>query len=366
MGKEQKRSCEPTQGHGLTPQKKKPRKEDIDVTKGEILLRANPDRFVLFPIQYKEIFAMYKRAQSMNWVAEEINFSTDRSDWEKKLNDNERHFIIHILAFFAASDGIVLENIASRFMEEIQLPEARAFYASQLAIETVHSEVYSLLIDTYITDKQEKAQILRAASPDCDRFPAIRAKANWAEKWMSSNKASFGARLFAFAIVEGVFFCGSFCAIFWLKRRNILHGLSFSNELIARDESLHTEFACLLYSMLTEQRLSQQEAHTIMKEAVDIEVDFVTASLSVSLIGMNAKHMIQYVQYVADRLLQSVGYAKIWNVTNSFKFMEQLSLDGKTNFFEKKVSEYARAGFSESAMKDFRNNETTFDTEGDF
>ena len=328
-----------------------------------VLLKPNSGRFSLFPIKFPEVWKAYKVAQSLAWTAEEVDLGDDRKDWQTKLTDNERYFVKHVLAFFAASDGIVLENLQSQLAVKVQIPEARAFYAFQMAIETVHAEVYGLLIDTYITDPQEKQDLFEAATGD--KYPAVKQKADWAVRWTESTTASYPQQLLAFAIVEGVFFCGSFCAVFWLKQRNVLHGLGFSNELIARDESLHCDFACLLYSMLSpEERLSEKEVHEIMKSAVDIESKFITEALQVSLIGMNADLMLEYIQFVADRLLVALKYTKLWNIpTNPFPFMEQLSLDGKTNFFEKRVGEYAKAGFSEAATAE-RN--TAFSSEGDF
>ena len=300
------------------------------------ILQANPRRFVLFPIQYPKIWDMYKKAEASFWTAEEIDLGSDIADWQGKLTDNERHFIKHVLAFFAASDGIVLENLVTRFAREVQIPEARCFYGFQAAIENIHSETYSLLIDTYIRDAQEKEHLFRAM----ERIPIIQKKAEWAIKYIDGGQ-SFATRLVAFAAVEGIFFSGSFCAIFWLKKRNLMHGLTFSNELISRDEGLHTDFACLLYSML-EYRLSESEVREIVGGALEIEEEFVTTSLPVDLIGMNAKLMIQYIRFVADRLLVSLGHSKLYNATNPFDWMEMISLQGKTNFFEKRVGEYHR------------------------
>jgi ribonucleotide reductase beta subunit family protein with ferritin-like domain len=302
----------------------------------ELLLSENPHRFVLFPIKHFEIWKMYKTAVASFWTPEEIDLTQDLVDW-KTLKDDERYFIKCILAFFAVSDGIVLENLCTNFMNEVQLPEARCFYGFQIAIENIHSESYSLLIDTYITDKAEKAKLFDGIN----NFPSIKQKAEWAMNWTASSRP-FAERLVAFAVVEGVFFCGSFCAIFWLKKRNLMHGLSFSNELIARDESLHCDFACLLFSML-HQKPDEEVVHKIVTDAVTIEEHFIIEALPVKLIGMNSDMMRQYIRFVADRLCVSLGYNKIWNETNPFDFMEQISLRGKTNFFEKRVSEYKRS-----------------------
>jgi ribonucleoside-diphosphate reductase beta chain len=300
------------------------------------LLQENKDRFVLLPIKYPEIWKMYKKHEASFWTAEEIDLSPDLKDWERLSND-ERHFIKHVLAFFAASDGIVNENLAVNFMKEVQLPEARCFYGFQIMIENIHSETYSLLIDTYIKDPVEKNRLFHAI----DSVPCVQKKAQWALKWI--NDGSFAERLVAFAAVEGIFFSGSFCSIFWLKKRGLMPGLSFSNELISRDEGLHCDFACLLYSML-ETKLSQERIHAIIRDAVENEHEFVTDALPVSLIGMNSKLMCQYIEFVADRLLVALGYDKIYNATNPFDFMETISLQGKTNFFEKRVAEYQKAG----------------------
>jgi ribonucleoside-diphosphate reductase beta chain len=302
----------------------------------ECLLKYNPHRFTLFPIQNKPIWDMYKKQVQCFWTAEEIDLSGDKKDW-KELSDNEQHFIKHILAFFAGSDGIVLENLATRFMNEIQIPEVRCFYGFQIAMENIHSEVYSLLIDTYIDDKQEKLKLFHAI----ETMPAVSNKAKWALKWISSDK-NFATRLIAFALVEGVFFSGSFCSIFWLKKRNKMHGLCFSNEFISRDEGLHCDFACLLYTMI-ENRVPVETVQQMFREAVEIESEFVSSSLPVSLIGMNSVLMVQYIQFVADHLLFELGYDKMFNVTNPFDFMEMISLQDKSNFFEKRVSNYSKA-----------------------
>ena len=302
----------------------------------EVLLEENKDRFVLLPIKYPAIWEMYKKHEQSFWTAEEIDLHPDLKDWGK-INDDERHFIKHVLAFFAASDGIVNENLAVNFMKEVQLPEARCFYGFQIMMENIHSETYSLLIDTYINDPAEKEKLLHAI----DTIPCVQRKAEWALRWI--NNGSFAERLVAFAAVEGIFFSGSFCSIFWLKKRGLMPGLSFSNELISRDEGLHCDFACLLYGMLNK-KLSQEKIYSIIKDAVECEHEFVTDALPVSLIGMNAKLMCQYIEFVADRLLMSLGYPKIYNSLNPFDFMEMISLQGKTNFFEKRVSEYKKSG----------------------
>lgn len=305
----------------------------------EELLRENQDRFVLFPVKYHDIWNLYKKALASFWTADEIDLVQDMSDWTNKLTEDEKLFIKNILAFFAASDGIVLENLAARFMTEVQIPEARCFYGFQIAMENIHSETYSLLIDTYITDNQEKNHLFKAIST----IPCIEKKAVWAIKWINST-ASFATRLAAFAAVEGIFFSGSFCAIFWLKKRGLMPGLTFSNELISRDEGLHCDFACLLYSKLTETRLSEGEMHRLIGEAVEIEKEFICDSLPVRLIGMNSDSMSTYIEFVSDRLLTSLGYSKLFNVQNPFDFMELISLQGKTNFFEKRVADYQKAG----------------------
>ncbi|MBF9236181.1 ribonucleotide-diphosphate reductase subunit beta [Hymenobacter sp. BT683] len=302
----------------------------------EPLLAENPNRFVLFPIQNDEVWQYYKKSQASFWTAEEIDLSQDQKDWNN-LNDNERHFIKHVLAFFAASDGIVNENLAVNFMQEVQMPEARCFYGFQIMMENIHSETYSLLIDTYIKDPKEKDYLFNAL----ETVPAVQKKGEWALKWINSE--NFAERLIAFAAVEGIFFSGSFCSIFWLKKRGLMPGLTFSNELISRDEGLHCDFACLLYSYL-QNKLPEARVQAIIADAVRIEQEFVTDALPVSLIGMNAKTMAQYIEFVADRLLVSLGCGKIYNTTNPFDFMEMISVQGKTNFFEKRVAEYQKAG----------------------
>jgi ribonucleoside-diphosphate reductase beta chain len=302
----------------------------------EVLLRENKDRFVILPINYPRIWEMYKKHEASFWTAEEIDLSDDMKHWEN-LNDGERHFISHVLAFFAASDGIVNENLAVNFMSEVQVPEARCFYGFQIMMENIHSETYALLIDTYIKDPIEKDRLFHAI----DTVPAVKKKAEWALRWIENG--SFAERLVAFAAVEGIFFSGSFCSIFWMKKRGLMPGLTFSNELISRDEGLHCEFACLLYGMLS-QKLSKQEVNHIITDAVDIEKEFVTEALPVNLIGMNAKLMSQYIEFVADRWLVELGYDKVYNVSNPFDFMEMISLQGKTNFFEKRVGDYQKSG----------------------
>ncbi|GAB2953278.1 ribonucleotide-diphosphate reductase subunit beta [Hymenobacter coalescens] len=303
----------------------------------EPLLVENPNRFVLFPIQNDDVWQMYKKAEASFWTAEEIDLSQDQKDWEG-LNDGERHFISHVLAFFAASDGIVNENLAVNFMQEVQMPEARCFYGFQVMMENIHSETYSLLIDTYIKDPKQKDYLFNAL----ETVPAVAKKGEWAIKWINSE--NFTERLIAFAAVEGIFFSGSFCSIFWLKKRGLMPGLTFSNELISRDEGLHCDFACLLYERYLQHKLPQERVHEIIRDAVRIEQEFVTDALPVNLIGMNAQAMSQYIEFVADRLLVSLGYQKIYNASNPFDFMEMISLQGKTNFFEKRVAEYQKAG----------------------
>jgi ribonucleoside-diphosphate reductase beta chain len=315
----------------------------------EPLLAENPNRFVLFPIQNPEVWDFYKKAEASFWTAEEIDLSQDQKDWNG-LNDNERHFIKHVLAFFAASDGIVNENLAINFMQEVQMPEARCFYGFQIMMENIHSETYSLLIDTYIKDPKEKDYLFNAL----ETVPAVQRKGQWALTWINSE--NFAERLIAFAAVEGIFFSGSFCSIFWLKKRGLMPGLTFSNELISRDEGLHCDFACLLYSYL-ENKLPEARVQEIIRDAVTIEQEFVTEALPVSLIGMNARTMSQYIEFVADRLLVSLGCGKIYNSTNPFDFMEMISVQGKTNFFEKRVAEYQKAG----VMNEGRGNAFSLD-----
>ncbi len=305
--------------------------------KEESILKENKDRFVLFPIKHHDIWEMYKKEEASFWTAEEIDLNPDLQDWENKLNDDEKHFIKHVLAFFAASDGIVNENLAVNFMKEVQYPEARCFYGFQIMMENIHSETYSLLIDSYIKDPKEKDRLFHSI----DTLPCVGKKAEWAIKWIGNG--TFAERLIAFAAVEGIFFSGSFCSIFWLKKRGLMPGLTFSNELISRDEGLHCDFACLLYSQLDNQ-LPKEKVTAIITNAVEIEKEFVSDALPVSLIGMNAKLMCQYIEFVADRLLVALGCEKAYNATNPFDFMELISLQGKTNFFEKRVAEYQKSG----------------------
>jgi len=303
----------------------------------EPLLTDNPNRYVLFPIKYNDIWDAYKVQMSCFWRTEEIDLSKDYDDWIS-LDDNERHFLSYILAFFAGSDGIVLENLGKRFIEDVQIPEARCFYGFQLAMENIHSETYSLLIDTYIKDLKEKDYLLKAIH----NIPCVKKKADWAIKWIDDEESNFATRLVAFAAVEGIFFSGSFCAIYWLKKRGLMPGLTFSNELISRDEGLHTDFAVLLYGMLNN-KLAEKTLFSIIEEAVIIEKEFIIDSIPCNLIGMNATDMSQYIEFVADRLIVQLGYKKIYNTTNPFSFMELQSVDHKTNFFEKRVSEYSLA-----------------------
>mmetsp|Transcript_18283 Transcript_18283/g.26815 ORF Transcript_18283/g.26815 Transcript_18283/m.26815 type:complete len:440 (+) Transcript_18283:141-1460(+) len=322
--------------------------------KPEPLLVENPGRFVLFPIQDKEIWDMYKKAEASFWTAEEIDLATDLKDW-KSLSQNERHFVSHILAFFAASDGIVNENLAANFATEIQSPEARCFYGFQIAVENIHSETYSLLIDTYIRDQKEKTHLLNAI----ETVSCVQKKALWALQWCERENASFAERCVAFAAVEGIFFSGSFCAVFWLKKRGLMPGLCFSNELISRDEGLHCDFACLLYRKLINQ-LPKSRIIEIVTNAVEIEKEFVTDALPVELIGMNSRLMCQYIEFVADRLLIALDCGKHYNAVNPFEWMETISLQGKTNFFEKRVGEYAKSGVGVDASNQ------VFDLEADF
>jgi len=303
----------------------------------ELLLTQDDNRFVMFPIQDQDIWKMYKKQVECFWRAEEIDLSKDITHWDS-LDKDEKYFISMILAFFAASDGIVLENLAMRFMSDIQLSEARAFYGFQIAMENIHSETYSLLIESYIKEPEEKNKLFRAI----DNYPCIKKKAEWAQKWIHDNRSSFATRLVAFACVEGIFFSGAFCSIYWLKKRGLMPGLTFSNELISRDEALHTEFAILLYNKL-QKKMNKARIHEIIKEAVDIETEFICEALPCRLIGMNSALMTQYIQFVADRLSMQLGYEKIYNVANPFDFMELISLESKVNFFEKRVDSYALA-----------------------
>jgi len=306
-------------------------------TQLEPLLAPDDNRFVMFPIKYDDIWQMYKKQVDCFWRAEEIDLSKDYNHWES-LSHDEKYFISMILAFFAASDGIVLENLASRFMNDVQVSEARAFYGFQIAIENIHSESYSLLIETYIKDKEEKYKLFNAI----ENFPCIKKKSDWAQKWIHDNRSSFATRLVAFACVEGIFFSGAFCSIYWLKKRGLMPGLTFSNELISRDEALHCEFAILLYSKLLK-KIDKARIHEIIKEAVDIETDFICNALPCRLIGMNSDMMSQYIRFVADRLSLQLGYKKIYDVPNPFDFMELISLESKTSFFEKRNDAYALA-----------------------
>jgi len=303
----------------------------------EPLLTPDDKRFVMFPIQDEKIWAMYKKQVDCFWRAEEIDLTKDVAHWDGLACD-EQMFISMILAFFAASDGIVLENLALRFMTDVQLSEARAFYGFQIAMENIHSQTYSLLIETYIKDALEKEKLFNAI----ENFPCIQKKAKWAQKWIGDNRSSFAKRLVGFACVEGIFFSGAFCSIYWLKKRGLMPGLTFSNELISRDEALHTEFAVLLYNKLVK-KMSKAKIYEIIKEAVEIEIEFICEALPCKLIGMNSKLMSQYIEFVADRLVVQLGYDKIYNVTNPFDFMELISIEQKTNFFESRVSDYALA-----------------------
>ena len=321
----------------------------------EPLLQDNKDRFVISPIQHNDIWQFYKNAEASFWTAEEVDLSPDLHDWQNKLNDNERFFISRVLAFFAASDGIVNENLAINFLQEVQYPEARCFYGFQIMIENIHSEMYSLLIDTYVKDPAEKDYLLRAI----ETIPCVTKKAKWALRWIT--KGSFAERLIAFAAVEGIFFSGSFCSIFWLKKRGLMPGLTFSNELISRDEGLHCDFACLLYVNHLQNKLSEETIREIIVDAVAIEKEFVTDALPVKLIGMNAELMCQYIEFVADRLLIALGCNKVWNATNPFDFMELISLQGKTNFFERRVGEYQKTGVAQT-----NSEQNTFSLDEDF
>lgn len=304
----------------------------------EPLLRDNPNRYVLFPIKYPDIFEMYKKQIGSIWTVEEVKLDKDIKDWIN-LTQNERHFIKNILAFFAASDGIVVENLGIRFMGDVQVPEARAFYGFQIAMENIHSEMYSLLIDTYIKDPTEKTRLFNAI----ENIPSIKKKADWAIKWIKDGKSNFPFRLLAFACVEGIFFSGSFCSIFWLKKRGLMPGLTISNEFISRDEALHTEFAILLYKYI-KNKLSKTDVYAIIKEAVSIEKEFIIDSIPCAMIGMNSDLMSQYIEFVADRLVTQLGYPKIYNTSNPFDFMELISMENKTNFFEERVTSYSKAG----------------------
>lgn len=311
----------------------------------EPLLTENPNRFVLFPIEHSDIWDYYKKSEASFWTAEEIDLHQDLTDWENKLNDNEKHFIKHVLAFFAASDGIVNENLAENMVSEVQYTEAKFFYGFQIMMENIHSETYSLLIDTYIKDTTEKDYLFNAIETlDC-----VKKKADWALAWI--DDASFAERLVAFAAVEGIFFSGSFCSIFWLKKRGLMPGLSFSNELISRDEGMHCDFACLLYNNHIKNKLPKSTVEKIIVDAVNIEKEFVSDALPVGLIGMNTALMCQYIEFVADRLLESLGNSKVYNAENPFPWMDLISLQGKTNFFEKRVGDYRKSGVGEDRNK---------------
>ena len=320
----------------------------------EPILRENPNRFTLFPIMKPKLFQQYKNHVSVFWTPEELDLSKDMKDWVR-LQPNEQHFIKNVLAFFAGSDGIIQENIAARFMNEVQLSEARQFYSVQLMMEAIHSECYSLLIDTYIDEKAEKDHLFRAIQT----IPCVKGKAEWAQKWIESKEENFATRLIAFAVVEGIFFSGSFCAIYWLKERGLMPGLTTSNEFIARDEGLHTDFACALYEEI-EQKLPKAKVHKIIREAVKIEKQFITESLPCHLVGMNDKLMSQYIEFVADRLSSQLGYGKIYSTSNPFDFMERISLEGKDNFFEKRVTTYAKSGVGKTT------DEMSFALDADF
>ena len=304
----------------------------------EPILTENPNRFVLFPIEHNDIWDIYKKAEASFWTAEEIDLHQDLMDWENKLTADEQYFIKHILAFFAASDGIVNENLAENFVNEVQYTEAKFFYGFQIMMENIHSETYSLLIDTYVKDKAERNRLFNAI----DTFDAIKKKADWALRWIESP--SFAERLIAFAAVEGIFFSGAFCSIFWLKKRGLMPGLTFSNELISRDEGMHCDFAVHLHNTHLVNKVPQERINQIITEALTIEREFITESLPVDLIGMNSRLMVQYLEFVADRLLTELNCPKVYNSENPFDFMDMISLEGKTNFFEKRVSDYRKAG----------------------
>jgi ribonucleoside-diphosphate reductase beta chain len=335
---------------------------DIDLSSEfiEPMLRENLDRFVLFPIEHSDIWEMYKQEQACFWTAEEIDLAEDLDHWENKLNDDERHFLKYILAFFAASDGIVNENLVMNFSNEVQWPEARAFYGFQIMMENVHAETYSLLIDTYIKDTKEKNHLFKAL----ETVPSVATKGNWAMRWLSRKRGNFAERLVAFAAIEGIFFSGSFCALFWLKKRGIMPGMTFSNELISRDEGLHCDFACLLHNKLV-RGAGENKIRQIISEAVTIEKEFIVDALPVSLIGMNCELMATYIEFVADRLLVAFGCAKMYGAENPFPWMEMISMQGKTNFFEKRVGEYQKAGVMKSGST-LGSVQTTFSMEEDF
>ena len=328
-------------GSGYKP----PRKENLGIVYGRMtkdqkiadpLLEENPDRFVVFPIKHPKVWEMYKKAMASFWTADEVDLTKDVQQWPK-LTENERYFIKHVLSFFAASDGIVNENLVERFMAEVQMTEARCFLGFQVMMENIHGEMYSQLLDTLITDSEERLKCLRAI----EHFPAIKRKADWALKWCKDKRSSFGTRVVAFVAVEGLFFSGSFCAIFWLKKRGLLPGVSFANELISRDEGMHTDFGCMMHSLL-KNKPSKAKIYEIFRDAVSIEKEFITESLPCRLVGMNSNMMSQYIEFVADRLLTQLGHPKIYNVPNPFPWMEMISMDGKTNFFERRVGDYSK------------------------
>ncbi|EHK99507.1 Ferritin-like protein [Glarea lozoyensis ATCC 20868] len=360
--------------NGVTYYPEGAKKEELAVTVApalrpeeadEPLLQENPQRFVLFPIKYHEIWQMYKKAEASFWTAEEIDLSKDLHDWNNRLNDDERYFISHVLAFFAASDGIVNENLLERFSGEVQIPEARCFYGFQIMMENIHSETYSLLIDTYVKEQAQRTYLFNAI----ETIPCIKKKADWAVRWIQDKNSTFAQRLVAFAAIEGIFFSGSFASIFWLKKRGLMAGLTFSNELISRDEGMHTDFACLLFSHLNH-RPSKQAVQDVITEAVEIEQEFLTEALPCALLGMNSNLMKQYIEFVADRLLVSLGNDKFYKTANPFDFMENISLAGKTNFFEKRVGDYQKAGVMAGTQKKHEDTEAQTDAKaengGDF
>ncbi|NP_001079369.1 ribonucleotide reductase M2 B (TP53 inducible) S homeolog [Xenopus laevis] len=334
-----------------TPKSKAPKNPRLE---DEPLLKDNPHRFVIFPIQYHDIWQMYKKAEASFWTAEEVDLSKDLQHWES-LKKEEKYFISHVLAFFAASDGIVNENLVERFSKEVQVTEARCFYGFQIAMENIHSEMYSLLIDTYVKDPKEREYLFNAI----ETLPCVKKKADWALHWIGDKQATFGERVVAFAAVEGIFFSGSFASIFWLKKRGLMPGLTFSNELISRDEGLHCDFACLMFKHLI-RKPSEERVVELITDAVQIEQEFLTEALPVNLIGMNCTLMKQYIEFVADRLLLELGFKKVFKATNPFDFMENISLEGKTNFFEKKVGEYQKMGVMSKAK------DNTFTLDADF
>ncbi|MEO9952603.1 ribonucleotide-diphosphate reductase subunit beta [Nonlabens sp.] len=328
-------------------------------TTQEPILQENPNRFVIFPIQHDDLWEWYKKQQACIWTAEEIDLQVDITDWEQSLNSDERYFIKHILAFFAASDGIVNENLAENFVNEVQYSEAKFFYGFQIMMENIHSETYSLLIDTYVKDDKEKDQLFKAI----ENFPAIKLKADWAMKWIDSP--SFAERLIAFAAVEGIFFSGAFCSIYWLKKRGLMPGLTFSNELISRDEGMHCDFAVHLHNHHLINKVPKERITEIIVDALNIEREFITESLPASLIGMNAKLMTQYLEFVTDRLLVELECEPVYNVTNPFDFMDLIGMEGKTNFFEKRVGEYQKAGVMNSTKED-KDSMDSFSLDADF